>query len=163
MLSKETKKLIFGLGNPILSDDGVGIEVVKRLKIIMKNRKDIDFDTGSISGFRILDVIKGYDDVVFVDVIPGDKPGSIHSFDIEDLKFSYHLTSPHSINLYSAVKFGRKINMDMPSRVKIYAMEVKNLNEFGEKFSPEVERKIKDFIDFIIKQESGGSYGYKFG
>ncbi len=156
MSSKGTKKLIFGLGNPILSDDAVGIEVIKNIKMKIKENKGVEFGAGSISGLKILDVIEGYDEVIFIDVIPGDNPGNISTFDIEDLKFSYHLTSPHSMNLYSVIKLGREMNIKMPQRVKIYAMEVKNLHEFGEKISPEVQAKMEDFINLIIKKEIGG-------
>ncbi len=158
--SREGKILFFGLGNPILADDGVGIKVVEELSKRIRDKK-YDFRTGSIGGLKILDEIQGYDKVVFVDVVEGDEPGKFYELPLEKLSSSFHLTSPHTINLYTALRWGREMGMKMPEEVRIYVMEVAEIRTFGEGFSKEVAEKIEDFIEFVAQKEIGGGHADK--
>jgi len=154
-MSSRGDKLIFGLGNPILSDDSLGIRVVERLRGEHRDN-GVVFETGSIGGFRILDVINGFKEVVFVDSTPGENPGSFKKLGLEDLSHSWHLTSPHTINLYTAIELGKKLGMEMPEDIRIYVMEVNPNQEFGEELSDEVKKNIDSFVEFIKKEELGG-------
>jgi len=157
MLLKENKTLIFGLGNPILSDDSVGVLVVEKLdKMLEGEHLNVQCDNGSIGGLKILDIIKGYKKVVFVDSIEGKTPGKFYELPLDVLSFSFHMTSPHSINLFTALNLGRQIGYDMPEEIKIYVMEVKNNREFGDQLTPEVRRNLENFAKFIKERETGG-------
>jgi len=149
------RKLLFlGLGNPILSDDAVGIRVVDKIKSIMGDSNGIDFVTGSMAGLRILDVIQGYDELVIVDAIEkGGEPGTLYKIPIEDLESTLHLTSLHSINLVTAIELGRKMSLKIPKRISIYGIEVKDVVKFSEKMTPEVEGSIPKNAEEIIRRE----------
>ncbi len=149
------RKLLFlGLGNPILSDDAVGIRVVDKIKSIMGDSNGIDFVTGSMAGLRILDVIQGYDELVIVDAIEkGGEPGTLYKIPIEDLEGTLHLTSLHSINLVTAIELGRKMSLKIPKRISIYGIEVKDVVKFSEKMTPEVEESIPKNAEEIIRRE----------
>ncbi|MFC1927886.1 hydrogenase maturation protease, partial [Chloroflexota bacterium] len=62
------KALVLGIGNPILSDDGVGIKVAREVE---KNLNDpqITVSEASAAGLSLLDSILGYDRVIIVDAI----------------------------------------------------------------------------------------------
>lgn len=149
------RKLLFlGLGNPILSDDAVGIRVVDKIKSIMGDSNGIDFVTGSMAGLRILDVIQGYDELVIVDAIEkGGESGTLYKIPIEDLESTLHLTSLHSINLVTAIELGRKMSLKIPKRISIYGIEVKDVVKFSEKMTPEVEESIPKNAEEIIRRE----------
>lgn len=149
------RKLLFlGLGNPILSDDAVGIRVVDKIKSIMGDSNGIDFVTGSMAGLRILDVIQGYNELVIVDAIEkGGEPGTLYKIPIEDLESTLHLTSLHSINLVTAIELGRKMSLKIPKRISIYGIEVKDVVKFSEKMTPEVEGSIPKNAEEIIRRE----------
>jgi len=149
------RKLLFlGLGNPILSDDAVGIRVVDKIKSIMGDSNGIDFVTGSMAGLRILDVIQGYDELVIVDAIEkGGEPGTLYKIPIENLESTLHLTSLHSINLVTAIELGRKMSLKIPKRISIYGIEVKDVVKFSEKMTPEVEESIPKNAEEIIRRE----------
>ncbi|MCK4395811.1 hydrogenase maturation protease [candidate division WOR-3 bacterium] len=149
------RKLLFlGLGNPILSDDAVGIRVVDKIKSIMGDSNGIDFVTGSMAGLRILDVIQGYDELVIVDAIEkGGEPGTLYKIPIEDLEGTLHLTSLHSINLVTAIELGRKMSLKIPKRISIYGIEVKDVVKFSEKMTLEVEESIPKNAEEIIRRE----------
>jgi len=155
--SREAKVLFFGLGNPILADDAVGIRAVEELSRRIK-RPNCEFKTGSIGGLKILDEIQGYDRVVFVDAIVGDEPGKFYELSLERLSRSFHLTSPHSVNLFTALELGRGLGLKMPEEIKIYVMEIKDGKTFGEEFPEEVAARFPDFVEFVFQKEIGGDH-----
>ncbi|MCK4575379.1 hydrogenase maturation protease [candidate division WOR-3 bacterium] len=149
------KKLLFlGVGNPILSDDAVGIRVVEEIRSIVGDVRGVGFVTGSIAGLRVLDVIQGYDDLVIVDAVEMDgEPGSLYKIELEELKNTIHLTSLHSINLATAMKWGREMGLKIPENISIYGIQIKNLLEFSENMTQEVEGSVKRNAREIIKRE----------
>jgi hydrogenase maturation protease len=53
------KTLVLGLGNDILSDDGVGIYVARELKKIIHSQ-DITVAEASLAGIGLLDMLAGW-------------------------------------------------------------------------------------------------------
>jgi len=66
------KTLILGMGNPILSDDGVGLHVARALK---GRFAETDMHTSALIGLCLLDIVAGYDQVFVIDAIQdGSRP-----------------------------------------------------------------------------------------
>jgi len=148
--------LFLGLGNPILSDDGVGIRVVEEIKRILGERDGIYFDTGNINSLHILDAIQGYDKVVIVDAIKkGGKPGTLYHIPLEELEPTIHHTSLHTINLATAIDLGKRLSREMPTEISIYGIEVKDTERFSENLTPELEKRVPEIVEEVIKREMG--------
>ena len=153
------KLLILGLGNPILSDDAVGIRIVEEMRVALRdadiNTKDVELTTGCFGGLHIIDAIRGYEKVVIIDAIyRGGEPGTLYRLSIDELNGTARLSSPHRINLPAAISLGRKIENegDIPEDITIYAVEAKNLTEFSENLSPEIEEKLANIVKEIIRE-----------
>ncbi len=147
------KVLVLGVGNPILSDDGVGIHVARELK--KRNLRGLTVDELAASGLELLDVIRGYDKVVIIDAIQtkNGKPGELHILEEKDFEKSIHGSSPHGINIATALALGRKIiPREMPSEVVFLAIEAKDLVNVSEKLTPEVKRAIPTILDRIVRE-----------
>ena len=155
-MSSRGKRLIIGLGNPILSDDAAGIFAALKLKERWNNG-EIDVETGLISGLKIIDYLTRYEEILIVDTIYGDNPGKYYRLPLEELKKSFHLTSPHTLNLYTALKICESFGMNKPERIKIYVIEAKNIDVFGEGLSEKIQGKIDEFVEYILKEETGGN------
>jgi hydrogenase maturation protease len=63
------KTLVLGLGNPILTDDKVGIHVVRAAAGHCSPANGVTFAEASVGGLRLLDLLAGYDRAVMVDAI----------------------------------------------------------------------------------------------
>ena len=63
------KTIILGLGNPILSDDGVGNRVALELEDKLAQRQDVTVIETSMSGLSLIDMLAGYDKAIIVDAI----------------------------------------------------------------------------------------------
>lgn len=148
------KTLILGLGNPILSDDGIGNRIAQELEGRLACRQDITVAETSIAGLSLIDLLAGYDRAIIVDAIQtsAGKPGQIYRFTSDVFDDTRHVSSPHDVNFATALELGKRLGMALPEQIIIYAIEVSDTSTFGEKFTPAVDEAIPECIDMIIKE-----------
>ena len=101
----KSKLLVLGIGNEILTDDGIGPKIVKELSQIFEGF-DIDFITCSLGGLDVLEIIKDYKAALLIDAIRtrGGIPGSIYLFEPSDFQETLHLSNLHDIDFLTALK-----------------------------------------------------------
>jgi len=147
------KTLVLGLGNPILSDDGVGIRVAQEVRKQLKDPQVTVAET-SEAGLRLLDSVVGYDEAVIVDAIQTEKgkAGQIYRMKPEEFSRVQHLSSPHQINLATALELGKRLNLAMPRQITVLAVEANDVGNFGEKCTPEVERAIPQAVKMVLAE-----------
>ena len=138
------RTLILGLGNPILSDDAVGIRTVEKIEKLVGKKDGIDYVKDSVAGLRILDIINGYDKLIIVDAVEkGGKPGTLYKIPLSELDATIHLTSLHSINFAAAIKWGKEMGFKIPEDISIYGIEIIDVVNFSEKMTPEVQNSVE--------------------
>ena len=147
------KTLVLGLGNPILSDDSVGFRVIELLKT-RYTRPETNFVECCVSGLSLLEEIIGYDKLIIVDAIQtkGGQAGKVYRFTLDDLIDTRHSTSPHGLNLATAIELGRKLGEQIPQQIVIFAIEVAEVSRFSERCTPEVERVVPAVADMVIDE-----------
>ena len=142
-----------GLGNPILTDDGVGIHVVRALRA-RTLPPGVFFAEAGIGGLRLLEEIAGYERVILVDAIltPGGRPGEISLLEPRDLRTSLHSGSAHDLSFTAALELGRELGMDIPEdpHIKIVAIQAEDVQTLGEKMTPAVEASILGAVDAVL-------------
>jgi len=136
------KTLILALGNPILSDDGVAWEIADRLAHLAATHTDILKE-----GAATLDLvprISRYDRLIVIDAIQLGTAavGTVHRFSLDDLRDTIHFTCAHDLNFASAFAVGEKLGYPIPREVRIFGIEVKELNRFGDTCTEEVAQKL---------------------
>ena len=55
------KTLVIGLGNPLLSDDSVGLHVIRQLRPLVADRPDVEVDEDYRGGLQLMERLVGYD------------------------------------------------------------------------------------------------------
>jgi hydrogenase maturation protease len=147
------KTLVLGLGNPILSDDGVGIKVAQDVAEKL-NDPQITVAETSAAGLSLLESIVGYDEVIIIDAIQTEKgqASQIYRMGPEDFSFTKHFTSPHQINLATALELGKMLDLAMPQKITIFAVEAKDVSNFSERCTPEVERAIPEAVKMVLEE-----------
>jgi len=157
------KTLVLGLGNPILTDDGVGIYVVRALAGNHRGnhrglplRDDVVFAEASVGGLRLLDAIAGYERVIMVDAIqtPDGEPGEVYRLCPSDLRASLHSGSTHDLSLPGALALGRGLGMRLPDdkAIVIIAVEVEDVLTFGEACTPRVQAAIPQAVQMVLEE-----------
>jgi hydrogenase maturation protease len=147
------KTLILGIGNPILSDDAVGILVAKELKkrIVHSN---VEVEATSAISHYLWDIVSGYDKLIIIDsIITGkDKAGSIYRLKPEKLLAEHLPAASHQLGIIDTLKRGKKLGLSIPDEIVVYAIEVKDNTTFSETCTPEVEKAIPRAVKKIIKE-----------
>jgi hydrogenase maturation protease len=148
------KILIVGLGNPILGDDRVGWAVVEEVE----KRIDItgvDFAYLSVGGIRLMEYLVGYDIVILVDAIltKTGKPGAVYCFPLDELPdpTAGHTTSVHDTSLPTALEMGKLMDVHLPDEVQVIAIESKNVLDFTEQLTEDVESSIPIAVEKVLE------------
>ena len=147
------KTIIIGVGNPILGDDAVGIEVVRGLK----NRIDdpsIDIVEAYTGGFNLLDIILGYERAVIIDaVVSPNNAGEIKKIDLEELP-SHNSWNPHDVSFYEAIKLAERLGEDrIPKEMILFAIMIPSIQlEFREELSSVVRKSITKAINEVLRE-----------
>lgn len=160
-MSKKT--LIIGLGNPILTDDGVGVKVAYELgeRIDLEAHPELTITEISAGGLRLMEAMLGYERVILIDAFYLDpestNPGKIHHLRLDDLRSispTQHSTSAHDTSLITALDAAEKMGYQIPSEFAIYAVEVENILEFSETPTPAVAKAIPIVVNQILEEFS---------
>lgn len=145
--------MVLGVGNPILSDDGVGIHVARELK--KRGLKDVEVEELAASGLELLDIVRGYSKVVIIDAIQttGGHPGEYHVLEEKDFEKAVHGSSPHGINIATALAMGRKlVPEEMPSEVVFIAVEAEDLVNVSESLTPKVRAALRKVVERVASE-----------
>ena len=150
--------LVLGIGNPILSDDGVGIHVMRKLQ---KHVDDpgVVFEEAAVGGMALLDMIVGYERVVMIDAIQLSdmKPGELRKMMLDDFAETVHSSSPHDVNFFTAIEMGKSYYGDrMPKEYIIYAIQADNILDFSEEMTPAVAAAVPGIVETIVKDMGWG-------
>jgi len=138
------KTLLLGMGNPILSDDAVGIRLAGALAERLGPRPDLDvIEECYVGGLNLIDVIAGYDRVVVFDSImtADGVPGTWYAFDARALRETLNLRNVHDANFATALELGRTMGMHLPAddEIHVFAVEVAETATFSETMSDALE------------------------
>lgn len=144
--------LILGMGNPILTDDGVGIKIARKLK---EDNPELEVAETSEAGMALLDFVVGYDKLIIIDSIKTEqgKPGELYKLGLEDFKPDMGFFSSHGVDIATAVELGRRAGYKMPEYISLYAVEIKDNSTFGEECTEEIEERIPFIVKQIIEEE----------
>ena len=135
--SRNKPVLVLGLGNDLLSDDAVGLNVVREIRQHLADSDGIEVQETSEMGLSLLDFILGFGDLILVDAVQTGQalPGFVHEFDESQLKV-LPMVSPHFFGVGEMVALGRQLGMQVPGRVKIFAIEVQDPFAVGVGLTP---------------------------
>lgn len=144
--------LVLGVGNEILMDDGIGPRIVLRLAREFPSEV-YDYKTASLGGLELVELIQGYNRVIFIDAIKTvqGKVGATYFFTPEDFKETLHLSNLHDISFLQALEMGRQMKLAIPEDIQIIAIEIREDTIFGEEFTPELQDHYEQIYDYIKK------------
>lgn len=143
--------LVLGVGNLLLSDEGVGIHIVHQLQN-MSLATYVEVIDGGTESFELIRFFRNRKKVIIVDAVKADaKPGTILRFTPEDgeLQWSPSL-SAHQLSLYELLHFSQEL-IPRPEIV-VYGMVPKETRRFSTQLSRTVKRNIQRIISEIIKE-----------
>jgi len=145
--------LIIGLGNPIVSDDSVGLRVADRLRTVLNDRDDVDVAEDHWGGVRLMERMIGYDRAIVIDAIcTGAAPGTIHRLAPGTIP-TRKSASAHDVNLPTALALGRRAGAHLPAdeEIQLVGIEAEDVVNFSDQCTPAVQAAIPRAADEVIR------------
>ena len=165
------KTLVLGLGNPILTDDGVGVRVAEAVQNALPPDSTIEVSEASVGGLELMERLLGYERVILIDALHnparevpagqhpfasrGRNPGTIHRMTLNDLRHishTQHSASAHDTSLVMALDMAGRMGYALPKEIIIYAVEVENIIDFSEEPTPAVAAAIPEVTAAVLEE-----------
>lgn len=148
---------IMGFGNPVRSDDGIGMYVIEELKKKLGEKKSVSiFDMGT-SGFEVLFELKGHEKIILIDAVKNtsEPVGSLFKVPAKEVLRAPQddpLVFLHGIKWDQALSYAKKIlQKDYPEDIQVYLIAIEDT-----KLEVELSEKVKaagdKVVNLIIKE-----------
>lgn len=155
MTNQTPKKdtVVIGLGNPLLSDEGIGVRLVNQLSQMQSEFPLIDFIEAGSAGMSLLHLIANRKKAVIIDCAKmGVPPGTIRRFTPDDVQSVKKLNdySLHEADILQVIKLSQQLG-ECPREVVFFGIEPESLGP-GRELSESLSAKIGFFIEKIDKE-----------
>ena len=161
------KVLLLGVGNILMTDEGVGIHIIKEIEKRADKQVEYDILDGGTGGCNLIYELIEYDIVIIVDaIIDNNKPGTLS---VREPKYSEDFP-----DMLSAHDFGLKAMIDslifMGKLPKIYILtiSVSNINEMNITLSDGLKKsfarnvKLVEYFTALIIRYKSENVNYKY-
>jgi hydrogenase maturation protease len=156
------KTVIIGLGNPIMSDDSVGIKIVRELKERVNSElrtpnSELAIVEAYAGGLRLMDELAGYDRAVIIDamVTGNKKPGTVQILPLSSLISTRNMTCMHDTNIPTALELGSMLGLKLPNDIIVFGIEAKDVETFGEELTTEVAEAVPIVVRKVMQEVIG--------
>jgi len=120
------KTLVIGIGNTLLTDEGVGIHVIEALKPMLDDEADVELLDGGTLSFTLAVPIQEASELIVVDAAQiKSEPGSLRVFQGEDMDrflMGNRKASVHEVSLIDLMAIA-KLGGHWPERRALVAIQ----------------------------------------
>lgn len=157
-MSEAYKTLIIGVGNLLLSDEGVGIHVAQRLIQNYSLPEEILVLDGGTLGLDLLYYLEGIENLLIIDAVLMNKdPGTLMRMaDDEVPSYMSFKMSPHHIGIPDML-FAAKLKGLYPPNVVLWGVQP-GVVDLGLDLSEPVDNQIDTLIDHILAELNRWGY-----
>ncbi len=150
--------VIIGVGNLLLSDEGLGIHAVKELEKHEDVKEKADIYEAGTRAFEVLEYLENRKKAIIIDAFKkGEKAGKIHKHVIKTSEINEDLinyievpVTMHDINFIDAIISGKDV-YNLPEEIVVYGIEPENIS-VGMSLSESVKKSLNDLIR-LVKEE----------
>jgi hydrogenase maturation protease len=144
--------LVLGIGNTIMSDDGVGVKVVELLQTGYTFPDNVELLDGGTLGLDLLPKLEGISHLIMVDAVEtGEKPGTCVRLAGEQLPIVLETKiSPHQMGLKDLLAVARLLG-NIPEEMVLIGVQPGSI-EMGLQLTPEVELQVPSMRDRVLKE-----------
>ncbi len=137
---------VVGIGNVLMSDEGVGIRVVEKLRKM--GLKNVEIYDGGNLNFQLLEYIGNSDVAIFVDAVDFEgKPGDVKVFRISEVK-GPDFFGIHDLDYTKVINIAKFCGIELPEAY-VVGVKPKVVSE-GLELSPEIEKAVDRAAEVVI-------------
>jgi hydrogenase maturation protease len=151
------KVVLIGIGNNLLSDDGVGPFLAERI-----GRK-LDFPYKSIThlSLDLLDLLIDRQSIYIFDSFQNSEipVGEVVPLTLDELEYQQNPTYSHGITLPIIFNIGKRLYPKMPENVHVFRVNVSDNQTISNSFSNEINHKLDRISNHLLKKiqnDAGG-------
>lgn len=156
-MDAQKKILVLGIGNLLFKDEGIGIQVVRKMED-MALPPDVEVMDGGNLGWDVLYELEGRKKVIVIDSVKADgPPGTLYRFtdkDIQARRKGFFQTVPEQ-ELIDCMNTARLLGT-LSDEFVFIGVEPEDTGEKDLKavimLSPTLEKKMPEIIDFVMKE-----------
>ena len=147
------RTVVVGLGNPLLSDDGVGV-LAARLLAERLAGAPVSVEESSWGGMRFLDLLAGFEHAIIIDAIQWrhGPPGTVYRLSPDEAVPTVRAVSFHDISLGTALALGTRLGIPLPAEIVFLAVEAGDILTVAEACSPEVSAALPEVVRQVEAQ-----------
>lgn len=144
--------LILGVGNLLMSDEGVGVHVIQRLVGAYQLPKQVQVLDGGTLGMDLLYYLEGIKNLLLIDAVEArQEPGTLIRLEGEEVPaFLSIKISPHQLGVPDMLA-AAKLKDVYPQNIVLWGVQPERL-ELGLDLSPKVESQVNIIIENILSQ-----------
>ena len=146
------KTLILGVGNLLLSDEGVGLHVLERLAATYDLPEEVQTLDGGTLGLDLLYYLEGVENLVIVDAVKmGKEPGALLRLEGDEVPaFLSIKISPHQIGIPDML-FAAKLKDLYPRNVVLWGVQPGVL-DIGLDLSPPIAARVDELVEKVMDE-----------
>ncbi|MCS6881535.1 MAG: HyaD/HybD family hydrogenase maturation endopeptidase [Oscillochloridaceae bacterium] len=141
--------LVLGLGNLLLSDEGIGVHVVQRLSQRYQVPEQVQILDGGTLGLGLLPYLQGVTHLLVIDAIEaGQPPGAVVRLEGEEIPAALaHKMSMHQVGLQELLALSQ-LSGDIPAHIVLIGVQPASL-EPGLEPSPLIAALLDTLADRV--------------
>jgi hydrogenase maturation protease len=152
-MSATGKTVVLGLGNPIMSDEGIGVVLVERFLDKAEQYPGIEFIDAGTGGFAVLYHLESARRAIFVDCAQmGQAPGTLRRFRCDEVNSVKQLAhfSLHEGDLLTLIEKAKQLEQ-CPEEIVIFGIEPETI-DFGLELTSVLKNRLDEYMAEVAKE-----------
>lgn len=148
--------VVLGLGNPIMTDEGVGVALIRRLANQAASYPEVEFIEAGTGGMKLIYMLEGRRKAVLIDcAFMKTEPGTLQRFTLEQVQSTKSLAdlSLHEGDLLQILRQAQQLGM-CPPEVVIFGIEPERLAP-GQTLTPTLAAGLNQYSNEILAELKG--------
>jgi len=142
--------IIIGIGNNLLSDDGVGPYLAEQIG------QKLDFPHSSVThlSLELLDLVLGRRLIYIIDSFRNSEIpiGEVVQFTLDDLEYRQNPSYSHGITIPIIFNIGKKLYKSMPENAYFFGINVSDNQTISDSFSDELNHRLVEIRNYLLKK-----------
>lgn len=144
---------VIGLGNPLMSDEGIGVRVVEALRARADTPRDVDLLDLGTGGMQVVHELARWSRVIFVDcALLGEPPGTLRRFTPDQVvsKKIQPRMSLHEGDLFQSLELSRQLG-ECPADIVIFGIQPERV-ALGDTLSPTLMSRMDTYVEHVLNE-----------
>jgi len=144
--------LVLGIGNVLLTDEGIGVRALKELERKFSFPANVELLDGGTAGIELLRHIRNRDHLIIIDAMKcGQKPGTVVRVEGDEVPAAFRTRiSPHQLGL-SDLLAAAMLTDELPKNLVLFGVEPESI-DIGLELTETVEANLEKLLDSVADE-----------